>query len=355
MYLESLWVQGFRVLEDKHLQELGPLVVVEGENGAGKTTLLDAIYFLASGRSFLGMTNGELVRDGSAYFVVGGEYKSYDSVTRVPLLHSVQALCTAEGHKEARIDGTIYRGFIHLIGGLRVMQFNFNSVFLVKGMPSVRRQFLNLLIASCDRRYLETLSSYNSVVSRKNVLLKQGTVGEGNRSLLDLFDEQIVRLSNSIYAQRRTALVAINGDMERLIGEGLFGRLAGIRISYETQDLGAETLRAARDREIVRHMCLAGCHLDDFVLTRNGRPLRETASLGEAKITSLLLTFAGAEYVRSMSGEYPVLLLDDLEGDIDAQNMTRVTRLLRCFEQTFVTSFDVERLGGNLSAVRIQL
>ena len=124
-----------------------------------------------------------------------------------------QAMFTTEGRKELRIDGTVYHGFIRLIGGLRVAQFNFSSLFLVKGMPSVRRQFINLLIASCDRTYLEALSAYSAVMTRKNALLRQSGSGDVDASLLDLFDEQIVTLTTTIYAKRRSALAAVGQAM----------------------------------------------------------------------------------------------------------------------------------------------
>ena len=88
---------------------------------------------------------------------------------------------------------------------------------------------------------------------------------------------------------------------------------------------------------------------------RGKRQLRDTASLGEAKLVALLLTFAGAEYVRSVTGEYPVLLLDDLEGDIDDNNLNRLMQLLTRFEQVLIASFDFERLGGELNATSVQL
>lgn len=356
MYIESVWVQGFRALAEQRLTDLGRFTVIEGENGAGKTTLLDALYFLASGKSFLGLSNIELIRDDSSYFVVGGSYRTQDPVAGGAVDHTAQAMYTREGHKELRIDGTVYRGFVHLIGGLRVAQFNFNSVFLVKGMPSVRRQYLNLLIASCDRQYLETLSTYSGIVARKNALLRQaGVVVVPDRSLLDLFDEQIITLSNIVYTKRRAALAAIGQAMNQLIGDGAFRQLADITIFYEPKVLTREALYAVRDRELLRHTCLAGCHLDDFTLLRRGHQLRETASLGEAKLVALLLTFAGAEYVRAVTGEYPVLLLDDLEGDIDASNLKRLTNLLNRFEQVFITSFDFARLESELPATFVRL
>ena len=110
-----------------------------------------------------------------------------------------------------------------------------------------------------------------------------------------------------------------------------------------------------RERELARRACLIGCHLDDFILLRGKRQLRDTASLGEAKLVALLLTFAGAEYVRAVTGEYPVLLLDDLEGDIDDSNLNRLMQLLVRFEQVLIASFDFNRLGGELNATSVQL
>jgi DNA replication and repair protein RecF len=70
---------------------------------------------------------------------------------------------------------------------------------------------------------------------------------------------------------------------------------------------------------------------------------------------ALLLTFAGAEYIRSITGEYPVLLLDDLEGDLDMPNLDRLIHLLARFEQVLITSFDVARLGGGLNPMSVRL
>ena len=347
MLLESLWVQGFRVLAEQRLDVAAPLVAVDGGNGAGKSTLLDAVYFLASGKSCLGFGNSDLIREGENYFVVGGAYRSADPVAGTPLRHTVQAMFTREGHKEVRIDGSVYHAFVHLIGGLRVVQFNFNSLFLVKGMPSVRRQFLNSLIASCDHGYLETLSSYAAVVTHKNALLRQSGAGPVDGSLLDVFDEQIASLSAVVYAKRRAVLGVMNREMTRLVSEGLFAPLADVSIAYNPEALSSGSIRALRERELARRVCLAGCHLDDFTLLRGKRQLREVTSLGEAKLIALLLTFAGAEYMHSATGEYPVLLLDDLEGDIDSVNLDRLMHLLPRFEQVFVTSFDFARLSGS--------
>jgi len=355
MYLESLWVQGFRALTEQRIDITAPITAVEGGNGAGKTTLLDAVYFLGSGKSCLGLTNAELVRDGESYFVVGGRYRTRDAVAGASVSHTAQAMFTTEGRKELRIDGTVYHGFIHLIGGLRVAQFNFSSLFLVKGMPSVRRQFINLLIASCDRSYLEALSAYSAVMTRKNALLRQSDSSVADVSLLDIFDEQIVSLSNIIYAKRRSSLGAVGQAMTHLIADGLFEPLSDMSILYDPRPVSTESIRAIRDRELARHACLAGCHLDDFVLLRKKRQLRDMASLGEAKLVALLLTFAGAEYIRMVTGEYPVLLLDDLEGDIDMPNLDRLMHLLTRFEQVFITSFDFAHLGGGLNATSVRL
>jgi DNA replication and repair protein RecF len=355
MYLESIWVQGFRALAEQRIDITGPITAVVGGNGAGKTTLLDAVHFLASGKSCLGLTNAELIRDGESYFVVGGKYRTRDPVAGGVVGHTAQAMFTSEGRKELRIDGTVYHGFIRLIGGLRVSQFNFSSLFLVKGMPSVRRQYINLLIASCDRSYLEALSAYSAVMTRKNALLRQSGSRMVDEPLLDLFDEQIVTLTTTIYAKRKSALAAVGQAMTRLIADGLFGPLSNVSILYDPRPISTVSIRALRDRELERHACLAGCHLDDFVLLRGKGQLRDTASLGEAKLVALLLTFAGAEYIRMVTGEYPVLLLDDLEGDIDMPNLNRLMHLLTRFEQVFITSFDVAGLGGGLNSTSVRL
>jgi DNA replication and repair protein RecF len=355
MYLESLWVQGFRALTELRIDITAPVTAVEGGNGAGKTTLLDAVYFLASGKSCLGLTNAELIRDGDPYFVIGGRYRSRDPVAAGLLNHTVQSMFTTEGRRELQIDGAVYHGFIRLIGGLRVVQFNFGSLFLVKGMPSIRRQFINLLIASCDHGYLEALSAYSAVMTRKNALLRQSGSGVVDASLLDLFDEQIATLTTTIYAKRRSVLAVVGQAMTRLIADGSFGLLSEVSILYDPRPISIESIRAIRDRELARHACLTGCHLDDFVLLRGKRQLRDTASLGEAKLMALLLTFAGAEYVRSVTGEYPVLLLDDLEGDLDMPNLDRLIHLLARFEQVLITSFDVAHLGGGLNFMSVRL
>ncbi|MEN6387909.1 MAG: DNA replication and repair protein RecF [Candidatus Cryosericum sp.] len=355
MFLESMWVQGFRALAEQRLEFTAPVTVIQGGNGTGKTTLLDAVYFLASGKSFLGLANAELIRDINPYFVVAGQYRALDAVTGGVVNHAVQAMFTSEGRKELRIDGTVYRGFIHLVGGLRVASFNFNSVFLVKGLPSARRQFINLLVASSDRVYLETLSAYTEVMAHKNAVLRQSSFTTPDMSLLDLFDEQIVRLSTAIYAKRRAALAVIDRAMRQLVSSGLFGVFKDLVIAYEPRAISVDSIRALRDRELARHACLAGCHLDDFSLLRSGKQFRESASLGEAKVAALLLTLAGAEFTRAATGEYPILLLDDLEGDIDMANLDRVLHLVTQFDQVFITSFDAARLGSGLNAQSVNL
>lgn len=316
-----------------------------GRNAQGKTNILEAIWYGALGRSHRARSDGELI-----HWEEGG--------ARLRLLlhrHGVdQALefRFQRGHRRQ----ILYNGqpipTRELIGILNVVLFSPEDLFLIKGAPDGRRRFLNMEISQADPSYFYDLAIYTRLLRQRNALLKKLRDKGGEASLLVPWDEQLAEKAGRIALRRRRAVAAL-GELAGAIHRRLTAGGETLQLAYErhgapaedvTGDLVSwynETLRREAAADIRRGSTSVGPHLDDLVIMVNGRELRIYGSQGQQRTGALSLKLAELEFLRAATGEYPVLLLDDVMSELDH---VRREELLHFIEreqiQTFITATD---------------
>ncbi|HET9221353.1 MAG TPA: DNA replication/repair protein RecF, partial [Roseiflexaceae bacterium] len=341
-----------------------------GPNAAGKTTILEALFYLATTRSPRAGADRELVR-WEAQGDIGVppfarlvcEVQRHDGKVRLEVV--VQRRADDEGQllgtsvKTVRVDRKAVRA-LDLVGNLRVVLFTPADLALVTGGPSERRRYLDVTLSQLDGRYVRTLSHYQKVVQQRNSLLRAWR--ERRRPLRGADDElafwdRELALSGAYVLRERLAAVA---DLNSLVGpifcEVTAGShpLVGIYLSSVAGLEGVPDERAIeqaflahllrlRDDEIGRGQTLIGPHRDDLGLAMNGISIGAYGSRGQQRSATLALKLGESELMRARTGEAPVLLLDDLLSELDAQRRAHLLAVIsRDDQQTLLTATGLE-------------
>jgi DNA replication and repair protein RecF len=295
--LRELRARGWRNLEPLDFVP-GPRVnVLFGDNGQGKTNLIEAVYYLATLRSF---------RTSHA------EHRGLDRKVEIKL--------GAQG-RAVILDGKQVRGAAAVFGAVSVVLFVPEDLLLPRAAPAARRRFLDLAVFNVERGYYREASAFQKVVKSRNHLLRRGPV---DAILLDAYDEELARTGARVVLRRR-ALVADLAPRMRELFHALHGDLP-VELRYRSAAAPDEPavqaallagLRAQRALDERRRFTSAGPHTDDLEIVLAGRLAREHASQGQLRSLVLALKLAELANVEVRRADVPVLLLDDVPSELD--------------------------------------
>ncbi|MFJ2368086.1 DNA replication/repair protein RecF [Microbacterium sp. NPDC087665] len=377
MIVEHLSLVDFRNYATAELAlHKGPNVLV-GRNGQGKTNLAEAVVFLATLGSHRVSSDAPMVRDGQEYAIIRARLSHGER----KVLAEVQV--NRQGSNKARINGSPSKTN-ELPRYAHVVLFAPEDLQIVRGDPSARRRFIDQLLVQRTPRLSAVLGDYDRVLKQRNALLKsarsRGIRGEA-LSTLDVWDDKLVALGSEIIVARHRlakdlqqpvadayaaiagadhqpqlewALSIRGGDPEDEYGQPTDAAAAAEDTSL-TQATVAEMFRASllskRSNELDRGLTLTGPHRDDLVLRVRALPVKGYASHGESWSVALALRLASAELLRSESpaGD-PVLILDDVFAELDADRRQRLASLTAGYEQVVVTAAVEEDIPAVLHA-----
>jgi len=346
MYLFALTVCGFRNIERLELNAHQRFNVLYGDNAQGKTNLLEAIHLLGSLKSFRAARNEELIRRGGDQARIDGHCRQENGVNRTLRLD-----ISREG-KHARLDDKGISRPDDYLKCLRPIVFAPEEVGLVKGGPHGRRRLIDRAVFMTRPVYLGELQEYERVLRQRNRLLKEnGPSGE-----LQPWTEALARCGARVRKQRASYLQALAAGLDDCHDRISQGReKATIRYRAEPGDeaelereLYAD-LEQQREQERRYGMTLCGPHRDDIQFLLDGRPLRTFGSQGQQRSFILALKTAQALDLEQRFDEAPLLLLDDLLGELDEKRQEFFFTFLRERRgQVFITATDAAALrrGG---------
>ncbi len=361
MIVEHLSLVDFRNYATAELAlHRGPNVLV-GRNGQGKTNLAEAVVFLATLGSHRVSADAPMVRDGQEFAIIRARLSHGER----KVLAEVQL--NRQGSNKARINGSPSKTN-ELPRYAHVVLFAPEDLQIVRGDPSARRRFVDQLLIQRTPRLAAVLADYDRVLKQRNALLKsaraRGIRGEA-LSTLDVWDDKLVALGTEIIVARQRlaadlqqpvadAYAAIAGADHRPELEWALSIRGGDPEDGDESAGDAETdapapasvsemfrssLASKRASELDRGLTLTGPHRDDLVLRVRGLPVKGYASHGESWSVALALRLASAELLRSESpaGD-PVLILDDVFAELDADRRQRLAALTAGYEQVVVTA-----------------
>ncbi|MBI3851439.1 MAG: DNA replication/repair protein RecF [Verrucomicrobia bacterium] len=289
-----------------------------GDNAQGKTNILEAIYLLATLRSFRGVGSAQMIRHGQK-----GYFASATVVGQGQ--HEIKMYWSASERKLS-LDGQPVRKLTDYLGVLRVVVFCAEDSLLVKGAARNRRRFLDLLLSQTHATYLPLLQRYARSLRSRNALLKQRAVDE---AALESFTRELIQLGEQLIQYRRE-LVPRLSPLVRLAYRRISNDAEELRLEYQAsvkKDFAVE-LAQLRQRERTYRSTLIGPHRDDLLFQLNSQPAAQFASEGQKRTLAIALKMAQAEYLTGIHGSPPILLIDDVMGELDAKRRSGFLPLL---------------------------
>ncbi len=318
MHLDRLWITDFR---NYLAAELAPapvgMTVIMGNNGEGKTTLLEAVGYLTTLRSFRSAPPEALVRMGCDAAVVRAEA---DRDGRRLL---IEAEVRPGGRDRVQINRQPLRRARDLLGALQATVFAPDDLALIKAGPQGRRDYLDDLLVSLHPRHDALRSDLDRILRQRNALLKQA--GGNPRPAadivftLDVWDQKLAETGTAV-AEARADLVHLLGPELATVYDHVAERAAHVTIRYQRSWDGplVSALAAARGDDLRRGVTTLGPQRDDLIVSLAGLPSRTHASQGEQRSLALALRLAGHQLLTRELGSPPLLLLDDVFSELDA-------------------------------------
>ncbi len=289
-----------------------------GDNAQGKTNILEAIYLLATLRSFRGSGSAQMVRHGQTGYFVGGKVVGQGE-------HEIRMYWSPR-ERNLSLDGQPVRRLTDYLGVLRTVIFGTEDLQLIKGTGRSRRRFLDLLLSQTHPTYLPLLQRYMQALRSRNALLKAPIL---DPAALESFTRELVQLGDEI-VRLRHELVPRLSSLARLGYRRIASEAEDLRLEYQPSVKKDFTVELAqnRDRERAYRSTLIGPHRDELQLLINDRAAAQFGSEGQKRTLALALKMAQAEYVTDLHGAPPILLLDDIMGELDAKRRSAFVPLL---------------------------
>ncbi len=393
MLLNHIILRNFRNYIDCEVEFPQSVNLIVGGNAQGKTSLLEAIYFLCTAESHRATHDVELIRHQESGFYLKGTLRNGSNE-----VVSLEATKPTRGQFKLKKNGILQTKRSEWIGQFNAVFFSPESLTLVKGGPSERRRFLDLLISQISSEYLKNLQKYNLVLKQRNELLKQIRATSTSITQLDAWNKLLIIHGTAVIIKRLEIFCQLQGYAIKNYLK-LTGAQENLALTYRSavvpDDMlkqNSETtavssvggvsdidkiakhfnisLNASREADLQRGATSVGPHRDDFLIEleseaktdvvgtsnehnetdpREAKTFREGArsygSQGQQRTIALALKLAELELIRHLTGKDPIVLLDDVTSELDDRRIRYLLEVLQSLSaQTFITTTDAAPL-----------
>lgn len=352
MRIEHLKLTNFRNYSSLELDFNNNVNIIIGDNGKGKTNILESIYVLS-----LTKTNRYGVEENLIKF--DEEIAKLEGIVRKDDLIKKQEIYLTKKKKQIFINNKEMRRIRDYISNFCVISFTPEDLEIVKGSPNVRRNMINIDISQLHNNYISYLNEFNQIVKIRNEYLKKMNVdGNSDVRYLDVVNTSMVEKGIKIYQYRYDFFKKINELLPKI-----FKKLSGLdnlMIKYETNfDLGEFELEKVKKNyesklnknfkvELMQGVTLVGPHRDDFSFDLSGINMKEFSSQGQQRLAIIALKIAEIYLYKEETGEYPVLLLDDIFSEIDTKKRNKIVSFLLKDIQSIITTTDINDIDEDL-------
>ncbi|MDX8363273.1 MULTISPECIES: DNA replication/repair protein RecF [Bacillaceae] len=350
MYIEELALKNYRNYKSVEVTFENKVNVILGENAQGKTNVMEAIFVLAMVKSHRTSNDKDLIRWDEEYAKIEGRIHKNNGILPLQLVISKKG-------KKAKYNHIEQQKLSQYVGNMNIVMFAPEDLHLVKGSPQVRRRFINMEIGQVSPLYLHDLNQYQKILQQRNHYLKKLQLNRSKSDpMLDVLTEQLVEAAAKILIKRYEFLELLQKWAEP-IHRGISRGLESLQIDYKpsvdvSEDVSlskmvkslTEKFVKIKEKEIERGMTLAGPHRDDLAFYVNGKDVQTFGSQGQQRTTALSLKLAEIELIYAETGEYPILLLDDVLSELDDYRQSHLLNTIKGKVQTFVTTTSVDGL-----------
>ena len=326
--------------------------VIIGDNAQGKTNILESIYVLAITKSYRTNNDSNLIKFNNNLFVIKGNITYNSSIKDLQISYDSIKKITKINKKQIKKISDYITNF-------NVILFAPEDLEIIKGSPSVRRNLLNIEIGQIDNNYINYYNEFNKILKSRNDYLKMMLVNSfSDDRYLEILTDSIIERIVPIYIYRKKFIDKINKYIDDIF-YNITG-IKGLKIVYESnidlsnidynnlKDLIKNKYKKAKLKEINQGMTLYGPHRDDFTFYISDQVMKFFSSQGQQKLAIIAFKLAEINIFKEETGEYPVLLLDDIFSELDKYKKNRLIKYLKKNIQVIITSNDTKDISKKI-------
>ena len=361
MRIERIALSGFRNYEEETVQFDPAVNVISGPNAQGKTNLLEAVYLLTGAHSFRTRFDKDLIGFGCDWAGILADVASGGREQTIRLLFR-------RGQRRTVTVNAVRKTSSELSGVMTAVLFSPDDLYLIKEGAAARRRLMDTAISQLRPGYAQTLSDFNRLYENKTRILKDWREKPRLLDTLDEFSDGLARCSAKLI-RYRASFVGRLSELAAPIHRDFSGGKERLELRYKTVSTVTDANAPAqeiyyqicehqerhRQAELDAGQCLTGAHKDDIEISINGMPARTYASQGQTRTAALSIKLAEREIFRAETGEYPILLLDDVLSELDSARQEFVLNRIGG-GQTLITCCEDEtirkRTGGRVFTVQ---
>ena len=355
MKIKKLFLQNFRNYERENFEFSDGLNILFGKNGQGKTNCAEAVFYLCTGTSLRIRHDKQLIRMGAECANIVAEAENrYGRVTIEADIY--------ENKREIRVNGSKIHKNADLMGHINSVFFSPGELRLIQDGPDERRRFMNISISQTSPAYYTALLRYNKILDQRNTLLKNRDV-DLVLDTLPVWDEQLCKYAAIIVKKRAEfveKLAPYAKEYHAFLTDGGEELVIKPDRVYEGEESEISKKLLTRlennyEKDLRLGFTTVGPHRDDLEVTIGGVDAKAYASQGQTRTAALALKLSEVQIFKALSGESPILVLDDVMSELD---LPRRKKLLKCISelQTVLTCTHAERVlyGTECNKIRIE-
>lgn len=355
MRLNKLHLKNYRNYQELQIDFSKNLVIFLGENAQGKTNLLESIYVLAMTRSHRTNSEQELIGWNDEQSMIQGEITR--GTSKIPL----EIQLSKKGRK-TKINHIEQKKLSSYVGQLNVILFAPEDLSLVKGSPQIRRKFLDMELGQINPIYLYDLVQYQAILKQRNQYLKQLNEKKQTDLLyLDILSEQLAKFGSKVLKARAQFIKRLEYWANSL-HQQITHQREQLAIEYVTALSSLDTmtvqeiqsqfltlLEQNKKKDLFRGTTTVGPHRDDLSFFVNEKNVQNFGSQGQQRTTALSVKLAEIDLIKEETGEYPILLLDDVMSELDDQRQLHLLETIEGKVQTFLTTTSLDHVKNKMT------
>lgn len=337
MNVKSLKLKDYRNYRDLYIEFNSGVNVFIGDNAQGKTNILESVYYCSISKSHRTNKDKELIRFGADR----ADISLYVEKERINKTIDINIL--KDGKKSIDVNSIKIKKVSDLFGTLNSVMFSPEDLKIIKESPEQRRRFLDIELCKMSKKYYYNLVQYNKVLNQRNALLKSNYM---NYDILDVYDEELSKFGAEVIKYRLEYLDKINKYGKQIHMDITFGKeqiefiySSNIKDFTSIKENIYNKLIEKRKDDVIRRFTTVGPHRDDFLVKINNNDVKNFGSQGQQRTAVLTIKFASIEVIKETTGEYPVLLLDDVLSELDQKRQGYILNSVKNI-QTIITCTD---------------
>lgn len=348
MHIEKLFLQNFLTYKKQFVEPFDGLNVITGQNGSGKTNLAESIYYSSLAKSMRGLKDKELI----SWETTGGARIKLE-IQKKYSKHTIDILIDAYGKKRIMTDGIPISKIGELIGILNVVCFSPDELGLVKDSPADRRRFLDIGLSQQNKLYFYNIMKYNKLLEQRNKILKTQQSNAKFMDFLDIVTESMLDCQQIIMTERKAFIEKIS-PLAKIEHSALSDGKEELELQYDTEAIDFDNIKSslkklydkALDKDRRLEYSTVGVHRDDIKIAVNGIDIRKYGSQGQQRTSVLSIKFAEMQSFYDKSGEFPILILDDVLSELDESRRKALFNRTKGI-QTFLTctEFNIKEIS----------